>query len=119
MSNITKREKGIYKTKIDRNKRVFGGALNLHSPPQCLFVSDVNHDRIAILEDKKAGIPIIAILDSNSNPDHVTIGIPGNDDAVGSISLLAGKIAEAVKNGHAAKKTPAEEVETLEGQEEV
>ena len=108
-----------YKTKIDRNKRVFGGALNLQSPPHCLFVSDVNHDRIAILQAKKAGIPVIAILDSNSNPDHITIGIPGNDDAVGSISLLAGKIAEAVKNGHIAKKASPEEVKDTEEKKEV
>ena len=84
-----------------------------------LFVSDVNHDRIAILEARKAGIPVIAILDSNSNPDHVTIGIPGNDDAVGSISLLAGKIAEAVRNGHTAKKASAEQAEDTEEQQEV
>jgi len=120
MSKMTKRERGIYKTKIDRNKRVFGGALNLEKPPQCIFVSDVNHDRIAVLEAKKSGVPVIAILDSNSNPDHITIGIPGNDDAVGSISLLAGKISEAVKNGHASKKSLSEKTEedSLESDEE-
>ena len=99
MSRMTKRERSIYMTKIERLKRVFAGASALEKVPDVIFVADVIHDRIAVVEASKVGVPVVGIIDTNSDPDLLTVGIPGNDDAVGSISLLAEKIAMAVKAG--------------------
>ncbi len=74
--------------------------------PDALFVIDVDHERIAITEANKLGIPVIGIVDTNSNPDGVDYVIPGNDDAIRSVKLFVGAIADAClegKGGEAAK----------------
>jgi small subunit ribosomal protein S2 len=67
--------------------------------PSALWVVDTNKEHLAITEAKKLGIPVIAILDTNCDPDDVTIGIPGNDDAIRSIELLTKVIADAAADG--------------------
>lgn len=112
LSRMTKRERSIHKTQMSRLERVMEGAVSLHEPPSLIFVADVNHDRIAVLEAAATSVPVIGILDTNSDPDLVTVGIPGNDDAVGSITLLAGTIADAVMASRSSRAViPQEEPE--------
>jgi small subunit ribosomal protein S2 len=80
--------------------------------PSALWVVDTIKEHLAITEAKKLGIPVIAILDSNCDPDDVTIGIPGNDDAIRSIEILTKVIADAAADGmiarHSKDETQAE-----------
>ena len=67
--------------------------------PDALFVIDVDHERIAIQEANKLGIPVIGVVDTNSNPDGVDYVIPGNDDAIRAVKLYAAAVADAVLAG--------------------
>ena len=82
--------------KLDRS---IGGIKNIGGLPEALFVIDVENEKIAIAEAKKKGIPIIGIVDTNSNPDNVDYIIPGNDDAIRSISLISRIISNACLEG--------------------
>jgi len=77
------------------------------SLPDALFVVDVGHEKIAVHEAKKLGVPVVAIVDTNSSPDSIEYVIPGNDDAMRAISLYAGGMAEAVIEGKASVPTVA------------
>jgi len=89
--------------KLDRS---IGGIKNIGGLPEALFVVDVENEKIAIAEAKKMGIPIIGIVDTNSNPDDVDYIIPGNDDAIRSISLLSRIISNACLEGAEMSGTP-------------
>ena len=78
-----------------------GGIKDMNGLPDILFVVDVDHERIAINEANKLGIPVVGIVDSNSNPDGVDYIIPGNDDSIRAIKLYAASIADAVLEGKA------------------
>ena len=82
--------------KLDRS---IGGIKNMGGLPEALFVVDVENEKIAIAEAKKMGIPIIGIVDTNSNPDNIDYIIPGNDDAIRSISLISRIISNACLEG--------------------
>lgn len=69
------------------------------SLPDALFVIDVGHERIAIQEANKLGIPVIGVVDTNNSPDGINYVIPGNDDAIRAIQLYVGGIAEAISEG--------------------
>ena len=84
--------------KLDRS---LGGIKNMPGLPDAIFIIDVMHERIAINEAKKLGIPVIGIVDTNSNPDDVDYVIPGNDDAMRAINLYAKAVADAVLEGKA------------------
>jgi small subunit ribosomal protein S2 len=92
----------INKTK-ERDKLLvtFGGIREMKKLPDILFVVDAFHEAIAIAEARRMGIPVVALVDTNSNPDIVDVVIPGNDDAIRSISLFIGYIASAVNEGRA------------------
>ncbi len=97
--------------------RVFGGIKNLDGVPAAMFVVDVPREMIAIAEARKLGIPVIAMADTNANPDVIDYIIPANDDAVKAVKLITGRIAAAAAEGakaHAAKarETAPEEVAT-------
>jgi len=83
-------------TKLDRS---LGGIKDMNGLPDALFVIDVGHEKIAIAEAKKLGIPVIGIVDSNNSPDNVDYIIPGNDDAIRAITLYAQGVARAVLLG--------------------
>jgi small subunit ribosomal protein S2 len=86
--------------------------------PDALFVIDVDHERIAIQEANKLGIPVIGVVDTNSNPDGVDIVIPGNDDAIRAIEIYASSVANAILEARAANATQADEfVEVAEAVE--
>jgi small subunit ribosomal protein S2 len=76
-----------------------GGIVNLRRQPAAMFIVDPRKERIAVLEAKKLNIPIVAIVDTNCDPDEVDYVIPANDDAIRAIRLIASTIANAVQEG--------------------
>lgn len=85
----------------EKLERSLGGIKNMNGLPDALFVVDVGHEKIAIQEAVKLGIPVIGVVDTNNNPDHVDYLIPGNDDAIRAITLYAKGIADAILTGKA------------------
>ncbi len=99
---LTKKE-ALMRTRMkDKLERSIGGIKDMGGLPDALFVVDVDHERIAITEANKLGIPVIGIVDTNSNPDGVDFVIPGNDDAIRAIKLYVKAVADAVLEGKAA-----------------
>ena len=97
-----KKEATMMRREKDKLERSLGGIKQMESPPDVIFIVDVGHEEIAILEAKKLGIPVVAVVDTNCAPDDVDYVIPGNDDAMRAISLYATGIADAVIEGRAA-----------------
>ena len=83
----------------DKLERSLGGIKDMKSLPDALFVVDVSHEDIAIKEARKLGIPVIAIVDTNCDPDQVDLPIPGNDDSIRSIDLIVSLLADAIGHG--------------------
>jgi small subunit ribosomal protein S2 len=84
--------------KKDKLERSLGGIAEMKKTPDLVFIIDTNYESLAIAESVKLGIPIIAILDSNSNPDNIDYPIPGNDDARRAIDLYCNLIKETINN---------------------
>ena len=97
--DLTKKEVLGIRREMEKLDRSIGGIKNIGGLPEALFVVDVENEKIAIAEAKKMGIPIIGIVDTNSNPDDVDFIIPGNDDAIRSISLISRIISNACLEG--------------------
>ncbi len=95
---FTKKELLKMSVKKDKLQRSLGGIAEMKKIPELVFVIDTNYESLAIAESAKLGIPIIAILDSNSNPDNIDYPIPGNDDARRAIDLYCDLIKETIKN---------------------
>ncbi len=91
-------KKEVIKLKLEMEKleKNLGGIREMKKQPAALFVVDPKKERIAILEAKKLGIPIVAIVDTNCDPDEVDYVIPGNDDAIRAVKLIASKMADAI-----------------------
>ena len=104
-SGLTKKELLILRRERDKLEKSLGGIRTVTKTPSAMWVVDTNKEHLAITEAKKLGIPVIAILDTNCDPDEVTIGIPGNDDAIRSVALLTRVIADAVAEGTIARHT--------------
>ena len=96
---LTKKEILGIRREMEKLERSIGGIKNIGGLPEALFVIDVENEKIAIAEAKKMGIPIIGVVDTNSNPDNVDYIIPGNDDAIRSISLISRIISNACLEG--------------------
>ena len=96
---LTKKEALMRKREMDKLERSIGGIKDMGGLPDALFVIDVEHERIAITEANKLGIPVIGIVDTNSSPEGVDYVIPGNDDAIRAIKLYAAAVADAVLRG--------------------
>jgi small subunit ribosomal protein S2 len=106
LAKYTKKEQVVFDKEIDRLTRFFGGLRKLQKLPEAIFVIDINEEMSAIKEARRKGVKIIAICDTNVNPDLVDYCIPANDDAVKVIELISGAIGEAVTDGRdKAKKT--------------
>ncbi len=97
--NFTKKERLEITRKIEKLEKSLGGIREMGAIPNLLFVIDTNIENIAIEEATKLGIPVIAIVDSNSNPDNITYPVPGNDDATRSIKLYCDLVSDAVLFG--------------------
>ena len=104
---FTKKELLKMSVKKDKLQRSLGGIAEMKKVPDLVFVIDTNYESLAIAESAKLGIPIIAILDSNSNPDNIDYPIPGNDDARRAIDLYCNLIKETINS--AKSSTPASE----------
>jgi small subunit ribosomal protein S2 len=98
---LAKKEVIRLRREMDKLDRSLGGIKDMSSLPDALFVVDVGHERIAVLEANKLGIPVLGIVDTNNSPDGVNYVIPGNDDAIRAIQLYVGGLAEAVLEGRA------------------
>ena len=98
-AKLTKREALERTREMDKLERALGGVKNMGGLPDALFVIDVDHEAIAIKEAKNLGIPVIGIVDTNSNPDNVDYVIPGNDDAIRAVTLYASAMADAILAG--------------------
>ncbi|MCH9692846.1 MAG: 30S ribosomal protein S2 [Gammaproteobacteria bacterium] len=98
---LTKKEALMRTRAMEKLERSIGGIKDMAGLPDVLFVIDVDHERIAIQEANKLGIPVIGIVDSNSSPEGVDYVIPGNDDAIRAIKLYTTAVADAVLMGQA------------------
>jgi small subunit ribosomal protein S2 len=109
---LTKKEALMRTRDMEKLERSIGGIKDMAGLPDALFIIDVDHERIAIQEANKLGIPVIGVVDTNSNPDGVDYVIPGNDDAIRAVKLYASAVADAVLGGRGdASLTPDEFVE--------
>merc|ERR1712086_961136 len=95
-------------------ERSLGGIAEMKKTPDLVFIIDTNYESLAIAESVKLGIPIVAILDSNSNPDNIDYPIPGNDDARRSIDLYCNLIKETINNAKKVAPSKSEEKPDVE-----
>jgi small subunit ribosomal protein S2 len=102
---LTKKEALMRTRLMDKLERSIGGIKDMGGLPDVLFVVDVDHERIAIAEANKLNIPVIGIVDTNSNPDGVDYVIPANDDAIRAVRLYVKTIADAVTAGKGESET--------------
>ncbi|NVJ60470.1 MAG: 30S ribosomal protein S2 [Gammaproteobacteria bacterium] len=93
---LTKKEALLKTREMEKLESSIGGIKDMGGLPDALFVIDADHEHIAIAEAKKLGIPVISVVDTNSNPDHVDYVVPGNDDAIRAIQLYVGAIADTI-----------------------
>ena len=98
-SGMTKKELLVLKREKDKLDKTLGGIRDMTKIPSAVWIVDTNKEHIAVAEARKLGIPVVAILDSNCDPDVVDFPIPGNDDAIRAVSLLTRVIADAVAEG--------------------
>jgi small subunit ribosomal protein S2 len=106
-ANYTKKERLLFERERTKLSRYLEGVKNMGRLPGALFVVDAKKERIAILEATKLGLPVVAIVDTNADPDVITVPIPGNDDAIRSVSLITNALADVVKE--ARLQAPARE----------
>lgn len=103
---------------IEKLEKFLGGIKDMKEIPGALFIVDPRKERIAVAEAKKLGLPIVAIVDTNCDPDEIDYVIPGNDDAIRAVKLIAGAIADAIIEGNEGKMgAAAVEVEEKEEEE--
>ena len=126
LENLTKKERAHQLKEIEKLENSVGGIQDMLDLPGCIFVVDTKKEHNAILEARKLGIPIVAIVDTNCDPDEVDYIIPGNDDAIRAVRLISGLMADACREGaqayeqeqqrqQAAAEKEAEETEDVSG----
>jgi len=106
---LTKKEALMRTRTMEKLERSIGGIKDMGGLPDALFVIDVDHERIAVQEANKLGIPVIGVVDTNSNPEGIDYVIPGNDDAIRAIKLYTAAIADACLEGGANNQAPAKD----------
>lgn len=111
---LTKKEALMRTRTMEKLERSIGGIKDMGGLPDALFVIDVDHERIAIQEANKLGIPVIGVVDTNSNPDGIDYVIPGNDDAIRAIKLYVSAAADACIEGGKATSAGAGKDEYVE-----
>ncbi len=102
---------------IDKLEKFLGGIKTMKKLPGALFIVDPRKEKIAVSEARKLGIPIVAIVDTNCDPDDVDYVIPGNDDAIRAVKLIASTMANAIIEGRQGEETAAEEAEEAPAEE--
>jgi small subunit ribosomal protein S2 len=96
---LPKKEVARLSDELDKLERFLGGIKDMHRLPDAIFIVDPKKERIAVLEARKLKIPIIAVVDTNCDPDEIDYLIPGNDDAIRAVKLMVGKISDAIIEG--------------------
>jgi small subunit ribosomal protein S2 len=118
LEKLTKKERFKILKKKEKMDELLGGLKDIDDLPEALFVVDTVREKIAVVEAQRIGIPIVALIDTNSDPDPIDYPIPANDDAIRAIKLFSDKMAQAVSEG-IAEATGGEEPVSGEVQEEV
>ena len=109
---LTKKEASKLTLEIEKLEKFLGGIEDMTELPGALFIVDSRKEKIAVAEARKLGIPIVAIVDTNCDPDEIDYVIPGNDDAIRAVKLIAGTIADAIIEGRQGEQnSPEEETE--------
>jgi len=103
-ANLTKKEITSKEREIEKLEKIFGGIKQMTRIPELIFIVDTKKHKIAIHEASLMGIPVIAIVDTNSDPDMIEIPIPGNDDAIKSIEIITKALGDAVNTGRMLRK---------------
>jgi len=103
---LSKKEVSSLRRELRKVRRNLGGVRNMKRAPGALLVIDPREERNAVREANKLGIPIAALTDTDSNPERIDVVIPGNDDALRSVGLLVGMLADAVAEGAARRRAP-------------
>ncbi|RLC59771.1 MAG: 30S ribosomal protein S2, partial [Chloroflexi bacterium] len=117
LEHLPKKEKAKIEKEISRLNIKIGGFKEMDTLPGALFVVDIIKDKIALSEAKKLYIPVVAIVDTNCNPEEVDYPIPANDDAIKAIKLICSRIANAVLEGKQVREQEQLEMVSIEGQE--
>jgi small subunit ribosomal protein S2 len=119
LEKLTKKEALTKRRMMEKLEKSLGGIKNMGGLPDALFVVDVMHEHIAVSEANKLGIPVVGIVDTNSDPEGVDYVIPGNDDAIRAIRLYVTAVADAVAEGqaHAGGAVSLDEFVEIEGDE--
>ena len=119
INKFVKKEVLRYRRELDKLNAVLGGIKDMAKLPQLAFIVDPKREDIAVKECRRLNIPIVAIVDSNCDPDVIDYIIPGNDDAIRAIKLFVSSIAEACLEGEAVRKEGGAEPEAaMEAQAE-
>ena len=116
---LPKKEVAKLELEIEKLEKFMGGITEMKRQPDALFVVDPRKEKIAVAEARKLGIPVVAIVDTNCDPDEVDYVIPGNDDAIRAVRLIAGAMADAIIEGRQGEEAAPEAVEEAEEVEEV
>ena len=115
---LPKKEVIQLKAEQEKLEKNLGGIKEMKKLPSAMFVVDPRKEHIAILEAKALGIPVVAIVDTNCDPDEADYPIPGNDDAIRAVKLIASKIADAVLEGRQGEQMSDEAIEEVAADEE-
>ena len=115
---LPKKEVIQLKAEQEKHEKNLGGIKEMKKLPSAMFVVDPRKEHIAILEAKALGIPVVAIVDTNCDPDEADYPIPGNDDAIRAVKLIASKIADAVLEGRQGEQMSDEAIEEVAADEE-
>ena len=118
INRYTKKEILKMDKELDKLEKNLGGIKNMDELPGAVFVVDPKREKIAVKEAKKLGIPVVAIADSNCDPDEIDFLIPGNDDAIRAIRLICSKIADACIEGHNLAEQRLREEDALKKEQE-
>jgi len=112
---LTKKEVSALRHEMEKLERFLGGIKNMKKVPDALFIVDPRKERIAVAEARRLKIPIVAIVDTNCDPDEIDVVIPANDDAIRAVKLLTSKMADAIIEGqHSNDEEEEEEAESGE-----
>ena len=117
MDQLPKKERLRLRRELVQLERALGGVAEMTSPPSAMFVVDINAEQIAVKEAVRLNIPVIALTDSNCDPDDIEYVIPGNDDAIRAAALVANTLAAACAEGR--RRAESEEAAAAEAEEEV
>ena len=110
---LPKKEVIKLELEIEKLEKFMGGIKNMGTLPKAMFIVDTRKEKIAVAEARNLGIPVVAIVDTNCDPDEVDYVIPGNDDAISAVKLIAGAMADAIIAGRQGEQNVAEETEEV------